>query len=130
MTRRSVTAALVLALLALFAAGTSDTQNSSQIRNSGGVRDIASGTVTLGTSAIASGACATTVTVAASGVQTTDNMLADFNSDPTSTVGYEPGAMLTIVKFPSANGVNFRACNNTGVSISPTAITLNWRVLR
>jgi hypothetical protein len=92
---------------------------------------IASGTATLNTNAISSGACDTVVTVAASGVLTTDNILADFNADPTSTVGYEPGAMLTIVKYPTAGNVNFKVCNNTGSSITPgAAITLNWRVVR
>jgi hypothetical protein len=26
--------------------------------------------------------------------------------------------------------VNFKVCNNTGTSITPGAITLNWRVVR
>ena len=43
---------------------------------------MASGTATLGTSAINSGASATLVTVAAPGVLPTDNMMADFNGDP------------------------------------------------
>lgn len=93
---------------------------------------VASGTAALGTSAIASGACATVVTVAATGVATTDNVMADFNADPTATTGYTPSAsgILTIVKYPTANNVNFKACNLTGSSITPGAVTLNWRVVR
>lgn len=93
---------------------------------------IASGTASLGTSAIASGACATVVTVGATGTATTDDILADFNADPTSTTGYTPGAsgILTIIKYPTANNVNFKVCNNTGSSITPGAVTLNWRVIR
>ena len=91
---------------------------------------IASGTAAMGTSAIASDTCAAVVTVAATGVTTTDNVSADFGSDPTSTLGYEPGAMLTIVKYPTAGDVNFKVCNNTASSITPGAITLNWRVTR
>lgn len=91
---------------------------------------IASGTASLGASAIASNACATVVTVTATGVLTTDNISADFNADPTSTLGYEPGAMLTIVKYPTSGHVNFKVCNNTSSSITPGATTLNWRVVR
>jgi hypothetical protein len=93
---------------------------------------IASGTATLGTSLIASGAKASTVTVSATGVLTTDNIIADFNADPTGVVGFQPSAsgMLTIIKFPTSNNVNFIVVNNTGGSITPGAITLNWRVVR
>lgn len=93
---------------------------------------VASGTAALGTSAISSGACATVVTVSATGVATTDDIQADFNADPTSTTGYSPtsSGILTIVKYPTANNVNFKVCNNTGGSITPGAVTLNWRVVR
>lgn len=97
---------------------------------SGISKTIASGTSTLATSAISSGTCATMVTTSATGVVTTDNIMADFNADPTGTTGYFPGAMLTIVKFPTANNVNFKACNNSASSITPGAVTLNWRVVR
>jgi hypothetical protein len=95
------------------------------------VQTIASGTVALGTSAIASGTCATVVGAAATGTLTTDNILADFNADPTSTTGYNPATgMLTIVKYPSSGNVNFKVCNVSGLSITPGAVTLNWRVFR
>jgi hypothetical protein len=91
---------------------------------------IASGTAALGTGAISAGACASAVTVSATGVATTDNIQADFNADPTSTTGYTPGAMLTIVKYPTSGNVNFKVCNNTPNSITPSAVTINWRVVR
>ncbi len=93
---------------------------------------IASGTSALGTSAIASAACATAVTTSAAGVVTTDVVLASFNGDPTAVTGYVPltAGMLTIVGYPTANNVNFKVCNNTTSSITPGAITLNWRVTR
>jgi hypothetical protein len=93
---------------------------------------IASGTAALGTGAISSGTCATAVTVSATGVATTDDIISDFNADPTSTTGYQPSAngILTIIKYPTANNVNFKVCNNTGGSITPGAVTLNWRVVR
>lgn len=93
---------------------------------------IASGTAALGTTAIASGAKATTVTVAATGVATTDVIDYNFNGDPTAVTGYTPSAsgVLTIIAYPTANNVNFIVSNNTSASITPGAITLNWRVLR
>lgn len=97
------------------------------------VQVIGSGTATLGTSAIASGACATVVTVAASGVATTDAIKAGFNGDPTAVTGYgasATGAVLTIYPYPTANNVNFKVCNSSASSITPGALTLNWQVSR
>lgn len=128
----SVAAATTGALGVVRPDGTTITISGGIISAAGFTATIASGTATLGTSAIASGAAAAVVTVAASGVLTTDNIMADFNVDPTSTVGYQPSAngMLTIVKYPTANNVNFKVVNNTGASITPGAVTLNWRVVR
>jgi hypothetical protein len=91
---------------------------------------IASGTSALGTSAIASGACATVVTTTATGVLTTDSINWSFSADPTSTTGYLPSAMLTIINYPTANNVNWKVCNLTASSITPGAVTLNWQVTR
>jgi hypothetical protein len=93
---------------------------------------IASGTSALGTSAISSGACATVVTTSATGTATTDTIGWGFNGDPTGVTGYAATAngMLTIIAYPSANNVNFKVCNNTSASVTPGAITLNWRVAR
>jgi hypothetical protein len=93
---------------------------------------VASGAVALGTALIASGAAAATVTVTAAGVLATDNVAADFNANPTGVVGYQPSAngCLTIFKYPTAGAVNFVVVNNTGASITPGAITLNWRAIR
>jgi hypothetical protein len=98
----------------------------------GTTNTIANGTAALGTSAISSGTCATVVTVTATGVATTDNVMGDFNADPTSTTGYAPSSngMLTIIKYPTSGNVNFKVCNNTAASITPGAVTLNWRVVR
>lgn len=92
----------------------------------------ASGTSSLGTGAITSATCATAVTTSATGVATTDAIQWGFNGDPTGVTGYAPvttGA-LTIFAYPSANNVNFKVCNLTTASITPGAITLNWRVVR
>lgn len=93
---------------------------------------IARGTSALGTGAITSGTCATVVTTAATNTTTTDVVTASFNGDPTAITGYIPSTagMLVIFVYPTANNVNFKVCNNTASSITPGAITLNWRVAR
>ena len=95
-------------------------------------RTIASGTSALGTGAIASGACATAVTTSATGTATTDVINWGFNGDPTGVTGYAPTAngMLTIIAYPSADNINYKVCNLTAASITPGAITLNWKVNR
>lgn len=98
----------------------------------GGVSStVASGTSALGTSAITSGACATVVTTSATGTATTDVISWGFNADVTGTTGYNPSTgVLTIYAYPSANNVNFKVCNLTAGSITPGAVTLNWRIIR
>jgi hypothetical protein len=93
---------------------------------------IANGTSALGTGAISSATCATVVTTTATNVATTDTLLASFNGDPTAVTGYIPATagMLTIIAYPTSGNVNFKVCNNTTSSITPGAITLNWRVVR
>lgn len=93
---------------------------------------VATGTSALATSAISSATCATAVTTAASGAATTDAISWGFNGDPTAVTGYVPATagMLTIVAYPTANNVNYKVCNNSSGSITPGAITLNWKVIR
>lgn len=93
---------------------------------------IASGATALGTGAISSGACATVVTATATGTATTDAISAAFSADPSATTGYVPSTsgMLTILIYPTSGNVNFKVCNNTAASITPGAVTLNWRVVR
>jgi hypothetical protein len=96
------------------------------------VGTIASGTSALGTGAIASATCATVVTTSATGTLTTDTIVWNPNADPTAVTGYGPSASgsLYIWGYPTANNVNFKVCNNTSASITPAALTLNWRVSR
>lgn len=94
---------------------------------------LATGTAVMNTGAVASGACETVVTVAASGIATTDTITAGFNGDPTAVTGYgasSTGAVLTIYPYPTSGNVNFKVCNSTSASITPGALTLNWRVIR
>ena len=93
---------------------------------------VATGTAALGTSAIASTACASVVTVTATGVATTDVIAFTPNADVSAVTGYAPATTggLAIYPYPTASNVNFKVCNPTSSSITPGAITLNWRVVR
>lgn len=93
---------------------------------------IASGAKALATGAISSATCTTAQTDTATGTLTTDAIIASFNGDPTAVTGYVPltTGMLTIIPYPTADTVNFKVCNNTAASITPGAITINWRVVR
>lgn len=97
-----------------------------------GSQTIASGTSAMGTAAIGSGACAAVVTTSATGTATTDSIVFSFNADPTGVTGYAPNANggLFIYGYPTSNNVNFKVCNDTSGSITPGAVTLNWRVVR
>ncbi len=97
-----------------------------------GTQTIASGAQALATSAIASGTCTGAQTATATGTLTTDTIVTTFAGDPTAATGFLPSTsgMLTIVTYPAANAVNFKVCNTTGSSITPGAVTVNWRVVR
>ena len=109
------------------AAGGFVTQGTTQISFT-----VASGAKVLGTTAISSAACATAQTDTATGVASTDAVTVNFNADPTSSTGYTPvtTGMLTIFVYPTSNNVNFRVCNITAATITPQAVTINWRVVR
>lgn len=93
---------------------------------------VASGAKALATGAISSGAATSAQTDTATGVASTDTIIATFNGNPTGVTGYIPSTsgMLTILAYPTADTVNFIVSNNTGASITPGAITVNWRVVR
>lgn len=93
---------------------------------------IGSGQTALGTTLIGSGAASSILSIAATGVLSTDNVATDFASDPSGVTGYAPSAngMLTIIKFCTPGFVNFYQYNNTASSITPGAININWRVMR
>lgn len=99
----------------------------------GGVtQTIASGTSVLGTSAIAANACATVVTTTATGTASTDTITWSPNADISGVTGYGITSTdgLKIYPYPTTNNVNWRVCNGTAASITPGAVTLNWRVVR
>lgn len=93
---------------------------------------IASGTSAMGTGAITSGTCATVVTTTATGAATTDNLVANPTADPTGVTGYAVSATgsLYIQAYITSGNVNFKVCNNTSGSLTPAALTMQWRVMR
>lgn len=93
---------------------------------------IASGATALATSAIASATCTSAQTATATGAATTDAVAANFSADPTAVTGYVPltTGMLTIIPWLTLNTINFKVCNNTAASITPGAVTINWRITR
>lgn len=93
---------------------------------------VASGTATLGTSSINSGATATVVSVSAPGVLTTDTIQFTPNVDISSVTGYAPVSTggLIIYPYPTADHVNFKVGNPTADAVTPGAVTLNWTVVR
>lgn len=90
---------------------------------------IKNGVAVLGTTPISGGACATTVTVAATGVNINDVLSWSPNGTLSTLTGYGPNG-LVINAFPSANNVNFDVCNPTSGSLTPHALQLNWAVIR
>jgi hypothetical protein len=131
MTNNTVTATQIANTTITAAQIANSTITSTQV-DSSIAKMFASGTAAMGTSAIASGACATVVTVSATGVATTDVIIYTPNTDPSAVTGYAPLSTgnLYIWAYPTANNANFRVCNSTGGSITPAALTLNWKVIR
>ena len=94
---------------------------------------VAAGQTAMPVIAVPANSCsAAATTAAATNVLTTDTIIPTYNTDPTGITGYGGGTAggITIRPFPTANTVNFKLCNETGSSITPGALTLNWRVVR
>ena len=125
-------------------AGTSDNTTPGLTTNSGTLnlpapagsatltQTIASGASALGTSAIASQGCAPVVTTAANGVTSTDVVIVTPNASLKAVNGFTAATAggLTVAWYPTTNAVNFDVCNWSGSSLTPGAVTLNWRVVR
>lgn len=90
------------------------------------VGTVASGTAAGPTSAIASLNCSAVVTATASGATGTDTIQWTYSTN----VNINPISLITVSAWPTTNNVNFLFCNPTASSQTPTAVTLNWRVVR
>jgi hypothetical protein len=72
------------------------------------------------------GTCQTAAeTVTLTGLVTTDSIIVGHVSDDTAQLG-----QLIITAWPTANTINFRACNPTAGTINPTATSLYWKAVR
>jgi hypothetical protein len=87
---------------------------------------IASGRSIFTTTPVRAGACETTITMAAGAAAVTDSIETAYASAP----GAATDSLLILNKWVTSGNVNFSRCNPTGSSITPTALVLNWRVIR
>ncbi len=78
---------------------------------------------------IEAGECSDAVSAPAIGVLETDVVNWGFAEDVTSVTAYGANGV-NIVAYPTADSVNFKACNNTASAITPGPISLNWNVVR
>lgn len=97
-----------------------------KIGSNTGAQLVASGTSTFTTTAVGAGACQTTVTTAATNALTTDTISWAYASAPTAATD----GVLHILPYVTANNVNFMRCNASAGSITPTALVINWKVIR
>ena len=80
---------------------------------------------------VANGSC-DTITVAATGVLTTDNVDITFSDNLETKTGWNgAGTMVTFTKQPTADNVVLKACNYTGgADINPDAVVINIKAFR
>jgi hypothetical protein len=94
---------------------------------------IASGQTAMPTGALSANTCSASATTAtATGAATTDAFEVNYASDPTGVTGYGAGTNggITIRAWATSNTINFKLCNETGSSVTPGALSVNWRLLR
>lgn len=87
---------------------------------------VAKGTASMTTALIASGACGTTVTVAATNVATTDTIDTARSAAATNS----NGGILILNAWPTSGNINLNYCNPGAGNVTPSAATVNWKVIR
>lgn len=93
---------------------------------------IGSGTKALSTTTILSGGC-NTDTITAAGVVSTDVIAWSPNGDLSAVNGFRPvspDGLAIYPPVPSSGSITVKTCNPTGASITPGAVSINWRVTR
>ena len=91
---------------------------------------VAAGTTAMTTSAIGNGACGSnatnTVTQGSAGnIASTDAVEWGYSG----TISSNPGILIVVPQI-AAGSINFKYCNGSGGSVTPSAATINWRVIR
>ena len=104
----------------------------SAVGNATIAQTVAAGSTAMGTPTVTSGACSSAITATATGGATTDVISASPAVDPSGVSGYAASASgsLFIVAWVTSNTANFKLCNNTSGSITPAAMSMNWRISR
>jgi hypothetical protein len=92
---------------------------------------VATAASALNTAAIASGACNTT-TIAVTGITAADSIMWNPSGSIKAVTGYVPSTSggLSITPYLTSGNVNFDVCNWSAGSITPGAVTIDWRVIR
>jgi hypothetical protein len=105
--------------------------------SAGTTTTVASGTLALATSAITSATCQAITagsvnSAAATGVLATDSIIWSPNVSIQGVSGYAVSTTgaLSIDDYPTSGFVNFNVCNWTSGTLTPGALTLNWKVVR
>lgn len=93
--------------------------------NAGFTFSAASGSITMPTTAIAAGACGTTVSAAAGPTGTGNRIEWAYASQPGTADG-----LLKLNAWVTSGFVNFNQCNATGSSQTPGGIIINWEVVQ
>ena len=87
---------------------------------------IANSTFTIGTTAIPANTCTAPATITMTGVLTSSVFEMTPASDISAVTGWGSSGGLKIVSWPTANTFNYRACNSTALSITPSStVTFN-----
>ncbi len=91
----------------------------------GGSR-IANTTFTVGTTAMSANTCTTASTVTMTGVLTSSAFFISPSTDVSAVTGWGSTGGLVIDAWPTANTLNYKVCNQTASSITPSAsVTFN-----
>lgn len=91
---------------------------------------LGSGTLAVNFASMATTACSAAITTTLTGVATTDSVLWGFVGDVSATTGYTGTDSVTVRAYPTANTVNFKACNPTLLTVDPTQINIWWKAVR
>lgn len=105
--------------------GTTITASGGVISAVGG-SGIANTTITVGTTAIAANTCTSASTATMTGVTTSSTFIFTPASDVSGVTGWGTTGGLVIDPWPTANTLNYKVCNQTAASITPSAsVTFN-----
>ena len=96
--------------------------------NANVTQTIVGGTQALNTASITTATCDAGVAATATGAVSTDRVNWSFASPVTTASKY--GAFLVVYAVPSLNTVTFYTCNPSATTSTPTAMSVNWSVVR